>query len=111
MQSSALSRKVKEFLQRGMRKRRPNWKKRHWVYLLYDNDEVVYIGCTLDLKRRIDQHKDKVFNSVAVKKHWNQVLAMSEERKLIILYNPKYNWIPAHLKARPELGILKKKAA
>lgn len=34
----------------------------HFVYFLMNGDEVVYVGCTSNLKRRLLQHKDKPFN-------------------------------------------------
>ena len=72
-------------------------KKLYWVYFLYDNDRLVYIGMTGDLKTRISAHRNKAFNSVAVDKFKDKMKALDHERFSIVDYRPKYNWIPPHI--------------
>ena len=35
------------------------------IYFLFNDDDLVYIGKTIDIQRRLKQHRDKVFNSYA----------------------------------------------
>ena len=65
------------------------------VYALYDDDEIVYVGVTNNIERRIKQHKrggDKVFNRYTiVEAHVDRFYAVRQEHKLIEQHNPKYN--------------------
>ena len=62
------------------------------IYVLYDDEEIVYIGKSTNIYNRIQQHKkDKVFTSVKsiiFKEEGNIDLY---EPYLIKKYKPKYN--------------------
>jgi hypothetical protein len=62
------------------------------IYLLYDNENVVYIGKSNNMKNRINQHKkDKEFNSVKCIIFKDEGLVNLYEPYLIQKYKPKYN--------------------
>lgn len=66
----------------------------HTVYLLLCGSEVVYVGCTSSFDRRIKSHQDKVYTSVVKFENDNKFDALYWERKWILFFLPKYNWIP-----------------
>lgn len=70
----------------------------HFVYVLWRENEPVYVGVTSGLVDRINQHRCKMsreddysYDSVTVKRFRNRTLAESEEARLIRLLNPEYN--------------------
>lgn len=71
--------------------------KKYFVYMLKDGDTVVYVGCTKDLKTRMKGHVKKVHNNVEVIPFRHKSEALRNERKILIKYLPKYNWIPEHV--------------
>lgn len=69
-----------------------------WVYILYEEDEPVYVGMTHRLVRRVKDHKARrridphfCFDSAAVKRVWSESEAEAEERRLIRRLNPEHN--------------------
>lgn len=62
------------------------------IYLLYNNENIVYIGKSNNMKNRINQHKkDKEFNSVKCIIFKDEGLVNLYEPYLIQKYKPKYN--------------------
>lgn len=70
---------------------------KHFVYILKWGNEIVYVGCTKNLSRRLDGHRDKIFDCVGVLAFPDKASAMSAERRLLVIYMPRYNWIPEHI--------------
>jgi hypothetical protein len=70
------------------------WQKPHAVYLLMCCSEVVYVGCTSNLKQRLNCHQDKVYTDVIHFPVKNQVDGHRWERRWLIFFTPKYNHIP-----------------
>ena len=60
------------------------------IYLLLNNDEVVYVGQTQNGLRRIMQHYDKIFNKYAFIETAKDDLDYYEDL-YIMQYQPKYN--------------------
>lgn len=70
----------------------PSQRKPHFVYILKNSGQVVYVGCTKDVTRRIMTHKkDKDFDRVSIRRFENKPLALCHERDLIMRLMPKYN--------------------
>jgi len=62
------------------------------VYLLYNNEDIVYVGKSNNMKNRISQHKkDKEFNNVKCIVFKDEGLINLYEPYLIQKYKPKYN--------------------
>ena len=62
------------------------------VYFLFDKDELVYVGCSNDIFKRIIQHEGKkVFDSYSYIELSNEEEIMLCEGVLIDKYIPKYN--------------------
>ena len=65
------------------------------VYFLYSEDEIVYVGQSLDIHFRIGEHRkanSKIFTHYSYFQCKFEVLNI-EERKYIKKHNPKYNII------------------
>lgn len=63
-----------------------------YVYVLFQENTVVYVGLTTNLNSRINSHKSsKVFDSVDYYELSSNDQMRSLETYLIHLYNPKYN--------------------
>jgi excinuclease UvrABC nuclease subunit len=60
------------------------------VYLLFDKDELVYVGKSMDVIRRLKEHKAKKFDSMKIIKCSDETSSFLE-RLLIEYYFPKYN--------------------
>lgn len=60
------------------------------VYLLFDDDEVVYVGQTTNGLRRLLQHNDKIFNKYAIIETSVEELEYYEDYYMM-KYKPKYN--------------------
>jgi predicted GIY-YIG superfamily endonuclease len=69
----------------------------HFVYILKQDDQIVYVGCTKNLHQRMRCHKNKIHNNVEVVKYKTKYIAMYYERQLIVKHFPKYNYIPKHM--------------
>lgn len=76
------------------------WHEPHTVYLLMLGDEIVYVGCTYNLKQRLLFHKDKVYTSVKTFRFKNKQRALQRERDVLVEHMPKYNWVPLHILKR-----------
>lgn len=63
---------------------------RLYIYFLKNNERVVYVGKTKNIKRRIKEHKDKAFDSYDYIK-CDESNANYLEDKYIMKYDPKYN--------------------
>lgn len=63
------------------------------IYYLMHNDEIVYIGVSQNLKRRMSMHKGKVFDKVITIPYPTRVAANDQERIEIIKHRPKYNTV------------------
>lgn len=64
------------------------------IYLLYLNDNIVYVGQTLCLARRIQEHMEsgKEFDSFCVHTYMeDEYIRLQMERILIRKHRPKYN--------------------
>lgn len=62
-----------------------------YVYLLWDRDEVVYVGQTFDIKTRIQAHlKDKDFNQISIIECTKEEIDEVENHNITTL-KPKYN--------------------
>jgi len=62
------------------------------VYLLKDNDNVVYVGqTTMGLKRMLGHFEDKVFDTIVVKEIPEGINLLIIEAEYIMKYLPKYN--------------------
>ena len=65
-----------------------------YIYALYDEEVIVYIGITKELHNRLKQHKrtKKVFSSYKILNIFDdRFYALREENNLIKVYKPKYN--------------------
>ena len=65
-----------------------------YIYALYDEKDIVYIGITKELNQRIKQHKrtKKVFSSHKILNIFDdRFYALREENNLIKVHKPKYN--------------------
>ena len=65
-----------------------------YIYALYDEEDIVYIGITKELNQRIKQHKrtKKVFTNYKILNIFNdRFYALKEENNLIKAHKPKYN--------------------
>ena len=65
-----------------------------YIYALYDEEDIVYIGITKELNQRIKQHKrtKKVFSSHKILNIFDdRFYALIEENNLIKVHKPKYN--------------------
>ena len=66
-----------------------------YIYALYDEEDIVYIGITKELNQRIKQHKrtKKVFSSShkILNIFDDRFYALREENNLIKVHKPKYN--------------------
>ena len=70
------------------------------IYMLYDKNELVYIGETNDIYRRISEHANgrrKPGQQIKEFDHWAYIECNDEKARkkfenfLILLYKPKYN--------------------
>jgi hypothetical protein len=62
-----------------------------YVYFLIENDEIIYIGQSVDLLRRIETHsKDKEFDQVSIYQVHENYLDIAEMIN-IVTYNPRLN--------------------
>lgn len=66
----------------------------HVVYLLMCGSEVVYVGCTSNLERRLKCHKGKVYTSVIEFPVDHKYEGLFWERRWLLFFAPKYNWMP-----------------
>lgn len=67
---------------------------RHCVYMLYSDNELVYIGMTTKLYNRVNEHRRKgkfAFNRVLVKYVEDETQANALEYTLIRDLQPRYN--------------------
>jgi hypothetical protein len=64
------------------------------VYLLMCCGEVVYVGITNNIQRRLKEHQDKVYTSVIEFKVNTKMEGLYWERKWQMFFFPKYNWMP-----------------
>jgi len=66
---------------------------RHWVYFLKLKGSVVYIGCTMDVPRRTNEHRRKGlrFDTCRAIKCKNLDIAFHYEKRWIAVFKPKYN--------------------
>ena len=65
-----------------------------YIYALYDEEVIVYVGITKDLNNRLKQHKrtKKVFSSCKILNIFDdRFYALREENNLIKVHKPKYN--------------------
>lgn len=67
----------------------------HLYVLFNDRFEIVYIGITSDLKKRLEEHIRSVkdFSYIAYKIYNTVSAARNEERDLIEVHKPRYNII------------------
>ena len=100
---------------------KPTKAKQFYLYFLFDNNNIVYIGETNNLNQRISSHRGikkywlSSVNAQAVKKwtHYKFIISSCSqqtkrwEKRLIKFYNPKYNI--GHNKKALYHTILKKK--
>lgn len=63
------------------------------LYYLIDHGEIVYIGVSQNLKKRLTMHKGKVFDEIKTNQYPTRVLANDQERIEIIKHRPKYNTV------------------
>lgn len=86
----------------------------HFVYLLWHQGEVVYVGYTSRLRRRIQDHSLKAkseagwfdFNEVTVKKLSSKAAALAEEARQIRLWHPPHNTIGRDPKSFKAVDLL-----
>ena len=63
-----------------------------YVYFLWDDDDLVYVGSTQVLMSRMDQHRvDKTFNRATGYEYASMQDMMLAEALYLIRYKPKYN--------------------
>lgn len=60
------------------------------IYLLKNKNEVVYVGQSVNIHRRVEQHKDKDFDNYDFIECEKALLNCTEEF-YILKHNPKYN--------------------
>lgn len=53
----------------------------HYVYILKCSDDSVYVGCTNDLTRRVDQHNNSKYGA-----HYTKI-----RRPVILIYHESFN--------------------
>jgi len=71
-----------------------------FIYFLYLNNELVYIGKTNNVMSRVSQHKnDKKFNKIYFRSINHKFNIHNLEECLIYLIRPKYNRISPRLKS------------
>ncbi len=77
-----------------------NYKKSHTVYFLISGGEIVYVGRSVDVFKRLGDHSSgyekKVFDSYFCIKT-NEKNVSKIEKKYIIKFKPKYNNIPSYI--------------
>ena len=75
------------------------------IYLLIDNDEIVYVGKSLTPEQRVGTHQysDKNFDSYYIVS-CNEEELQNLEAKYIFKYHPKYNKIIPFSKSFPYIG-------
>jgi len=66
------------------------------IYFLKQKDEVVYVGQSINIHRRIEQHKDKKFDNYSYIQCSKDMLNCTEEA-YILRFNPIYNKRKAEL--------------
>jgi excinuclease UvrABC nuclease subunit len=71
------------------------WKqlKRQGVYLVYKNTEVIYIGQSKNLNKRIKRFRKEYFDYIGFLFTYNDEARKGLEKKLISKYRPKDNFI------------------
>lgn len=81
----------------------------YWVYFLIDQGEIVYIGCTVNLAQRMNQHTDKPHNAVRVFRYNDKWEALHNERRWtkFLIPHPKFNRFPFYYSPR-ELERMKR---
>lgn len=92
------------------------------VYFLKQDNEIIYVGQSIDIERRIKEHRatDKVFDDYSVMECKEELLDTTEEA-FILQHNPIFNIRKAviyssgaldkHLIVRPETHALVKAGA
>ena len=60
------------------------------IYFLKQKNKVVYVGQSINIYRRVEQHKDKIFDSYDFIE-CDKNLLNSNEEFFILAYNPIYN--------------------
>lgn len=60
------------------------------IYFLKKEDEIVYVGQSINIHRRVEQHKDKDFDDYSFIECEKSLLDCTEEF-YILKCNPKYN--------------------
>ena len=90
--------KQKELIKKKLKSGTPLCKSEYsinstYVYSLYHNNQIVYVGITKNLDNRIRSHKKtKVFDRYEILNIFSdRFYALREENTLIKLHNPKYN--------------------
>lgn len=73
------------------------------VYFLKQNEKIVYVGQSVNIERRIKDHKnsDKVFDDYTYVECDKELLNSTEE-SFILQHNPVYNIRKATIKVYPE---------
>jgi predicted GIY-YIG superfamily endonuclease len=68
-------------------------KRRHWVYVLWDGDEIIYVGRTVNLPQRLGvfQRRTGIVTSGQYYPFRCLAAAQAEEKRLILLHRPKFN--------------------
>lgn len=77
-----------------------HYKKSHTVYFLISKEEIVYVGRSVDVFKRLGDHSSgyekKVFDCYfCIKTNENNVSKL--EKKYIAKFKPKYNNIPSYV--------------
>lgn len=60
------------------------------IYFLIDKNKVIYVGQSTDIRNRIKEHTDKVYNTILYLECREDEL-INQETFFIIALNPKYN--------------------
>lgn len=92
------SRKYFEIIKSKGYKREITKDKRAFVYGLVDNDKIIYIGCSTNLRARLAGHNKKPFQKVVYIEFYSHALALIAEKRAIQKTTPSLNraYLHAH---------------
>lgn len=69
----------------------------HWVYRCFDSSaRLVYVGCTADIDKRLQEHADKAWWApqvkwVEIERHIDRAAGREAERLAVVQEHPRWN--------------------
>lgn len=87
----------------------------HYVYVLQSATEVVYVGCTSNIGKRLSEHQRKPWwpdiITIDIQCYATQRAGLDAERSLIETLNPRYNTMYTNREARVLKSLAGRQAA